>query len=145
MKHLTRILLVLAMITLVFAPVLNAEQEADKGQCSSMKCSGCKHAEVDKKDATFKVEHKGKTYTFCCEKCMEAFKKDPEKFAQCCDTKETYVCEAKGCDGKADQAGKCPKCGMELKKVEKHAACCDKAKTCTHKHEKCEKKCTEKK
>src|SRR5688500_11628824 len=36
---------------------------------------------VDAKSA-FAFTHEGKTYGFCCEECVEPFKKNPEKFTK---------------------------------------------------------------
>ena len=81
---------------------------------------------IDKEKAKFKVEYKGKTYYFCCEKGKVAFEKDPEKFLKeskdktsCCEKKSceeklVYVCPMKQCNVKTDKPGKCPKCGMDV-------------------------------
>ena len=80
------------------------------------------------KDAmNIKSEYKGKTYYFCCEDCKAKFDKDPEKYVKAHKCKTVYTCPMEKCDYKSDKPGKCPKCGMELKK---------KACTCkVHKHE----------
>jgi YHS domain-containing protein len=139
MKHVTKILFVLILLSLVITPVgiLNAadttvkdtavKQEKTEKAC----CPGCKN-EMDKDAAKFKVEYKGKTYYFCSEECKAAFEKDPEKYAACgegdacCEAKVSYVCPMKQCNVKTDKPGKCPKCGMELKKVVEEGACCKK-------------------
>ena len=139
MKHLTRIIFVLVLVSFVLAPfgVLDAaDKEVKKekaGKCCKVDklcCPGCKK-EIKKDEAKFKVEYKGKTFYFCSEECKAKFEKDPEKFAKCCaDHKDKvyYVCPMKKCDVKSEKPGKCPKCGMELKKMTKS---CDH-----HKHEK---------
>jgi len=88
-----------------------------------MCCPVCKK-KLDKKDDQFKAEYKGKTFYFTDEKCKAEFEKDPEKYSQCCKAEVFYVCPMKQCNFKSDKPGKCPKCGMELKKAETHAACC---------------------
>ncbi|UCH93343.1 MAG: YHS domain-containing protein [Candidatus Aminicenantes bacterium] len=125
MKHLTKILFVLIFVGLLAAPfgVLNAE----KHRCPM---SG---KDIDKDKAKLKAEYKGETYYFCCEKCKAAFEKDPEKYLNCCEGKVSYVCPMKQCNVKSDKPGKCPKCGMELKKVVEHAVCCKHKEE--HKHE----------
>ena len=71
------------------------------------------------KDAKkIKAEYKGKTYYFCCEKCKETFLKNPEKYTKCTEAKPVYYCPMEKCKYKSDKPGKCPKCGMELKKHE---------------------------
>lgn len=74
--------------------------------------------EVIAKDAKkITTEYKGKTYYFCCEKCKVEFEKNPEKCVKACDYKAVYTCPMKECNYKSDKPGKCPKCGMELKKA----------------------------
>jgi len=83
---------------------------------------GC--GKFKKSEAKATYEYEGTTYYFCSEKCKEAFVKNPEKYTQKkaekkheekCEMKEVYVCP-KCKDVKSDKPGKCPKCGMELKK-----------------------------
>jgi YHS domain-containing protein len=139
MKHVTKILFILILLNFVLAPVgvLKAEDTAmKKEKAESYCCPGCKK-EMDKDAAKYKVEYKGKTYCFCSEECKAAFEKDPEKFAACCEGKVAYVCPMKQCNVKTDKPGKCPKCGMELKKVVEHKECCahEKEHAHPHKHE----------
>jgi len=135
MKHLIKVLFVLIVVSFVLAPfsTLEAAEKAEKHDCPM---SGKK---IDKDKAKFKVEYKGETYYFCCEKGKAAFEKDPEKFLKeskdktgCCEEKAVYVCPMKQCNVKTDKPGKCPKCGMDLKKVVEHAHADDKA----HEHDK---------
>ena len=44
------------------------------------KCPVC-GMEVSESEAEFTAEHMGKTYYFCSEGCLSAFKEDPHKFA----------------------------------------------------------------
>lgn len=37
--------------------------------------------DVDEKEAAGKLEHEGRIYYFCSEGCLEAFRKDPAKYA----------------------------------------------------------------
>jgi YHS domain-containing protein len=37
---------------------------------------------VNEKEAKYKIEHMGKTYYFCCNHCLETFRKDPHKYMQ---------------------------------------------------------------
>jgi YHS domain-containing protein len=64
------------------------------------------------------AEYKGKTYYFCCEKCKIEFEKNPEKYVKACTCKTAYTCPMEKCNYKSDKPGKCPTCGMELKKAE---------------------------
>jgi YHS domain-containing protein len=132
MKHLINVFFVLIVLSFVFAPfdVLDAaEKKAEKMEKHCCPLSG---KDIDKDKANLKAEYKGKTYYFCSEKCKAAFEKDPEKFLKssadkdkCCEGKTVYVCPMKQCNVKTDKPGKCPKCGMELKKVVEHAADCE--------------------
>ncbi len=72
--------------------------------------------EMKKSEVKITHEYKGKTYYFCCAKCKEAFIKNPEKYTQKkADMKEIYTCPMHP-DVKSDKPGKCPECGMKLKK-----------------------------
>lgn len=51
-------------------------KEATAGEKSGNKCPACGKV-MESKDKTVKVEHQGKTLSFCCEGCAEKFKKDP--------------------------------------------------------------------
>jgi YHS domain-containing protein len=142
MKTLVRILFVFIVLGLVFTGVnlLNAREKAqEKTEEKVEKVEKCKHGEtaehvcmccpvcqkkLEKKDDQFKAVYKEKTFYFHNEKCKAEFEKDPEKYSQCCKKEVSYVCPMKQCNVKSDKPGKCPKCGMELKKVETHAACC---------------------
>lgn len=68
-------------------------------------------------------EHNGQTYWYCCPPCKEAFDENPEKYLEkeAVKSKEgkevSYVCPMK-CHT-SSEPGKCPKCGMEMKKLEK--------------------------
>jgi YHS domain-containing protein len=136
MKHLTRIMIVFVFVCFVFGTGfgLNAEdqtagQQKKMEECKGMKCPVCKQA-VDKEKTTFKSEYKDGIYYFCCEKCKAAFDKDMEKYAAGCHYKYAYVCPMKECNVTSDKAGKCPKCGMELKKIEAPACCKKDAAGC---------------
>lgn len=132
MKTFVRLFTVLIVFGLVFtAPMLNAAEKKDAKK--ELCCAGC--GEVIKGEAKFKTEYKGKTYYFSHEKCLKEFKADPEKALKACEgtccskgkkdvdkkdkkiVKVAYVCPMKVCKVKQDKPGKCPKCGMDLKKV----------------------------
>jgi YHS domain-containing protein len=36
---------------------------------------------VDADHAQYKAEHQGKKYAFCCQQCMDRFKKNPNQFS----------------------------------------------------------------
>ncbi|MDN3514593.1 MAG: YHS domain-containing protein [Candidatus Brocadia sp.] len=59
---------------------------AGSGCCDTKEATACEKAEnkcpacgkvMDSKDKAVKVEHQGKTLSFCCNGCAEKFKKDP--------------------------------------------------------------------
>ena len=93
--------------------------------------------EVISKDAKkITTEYRGKTYYFCCEKCKAEFEKNPEKYTKSCTHQDVYYCPKDGCKYKSDKPGKCPKCGVELKKhVHKVTYVCPMEK-CNFKSEK---------
>lgn len=95
-----------------------------------------------KTDKTPSAQYKGNTYYFCCEGCKAKFEKEPAKFF-----KTVFTCSMHP-EVKADKAGKCTKCGMNLEQKEVFAAAgcdkakaCDKAKTCGHDPKTCTKEC----
>ena len=133
MKHLSKGIFVLIAVSFLLAPfgVLQAAQEEVKKEDTGKHCCFMSKNDSDKDKTEFKAEYKGKTYYFCCEKCKAEFEKDPEKCLQtckdkdkCCEAKVSYVCPMKQCEVKTDKPGKCPKCGMELKKVVEHTTEC---------------------
>ncbi len=127
--------MLVVLLVVSFTGTLNA--------CEKGKCLGCDGKLA--KDAKFKAEYKGHTIPFCSEKCKAAFEKDPAKFvAKCkCKCKKTaYVCPKEGCKHKADKAGKCPTCKMDLVKHEakvKYACPMKQCKINTDKPGKCPK------
>ena len=77
-------------------------------------------------DAVGHVDHKGRTYYFCSESCLEQFTAEPERFlkpggahapATPADMQREYTCPM---DPEVLQKGPgaCPKCGMALEPVE---------------------------
>jgi YHS domain-containing protein len=84
-------------------------------------------------DPKIYIDYKGRRIYFCCEMCPPMFKKDPEKYLKKIDEqirggaapktgpvtatpdqKVLYWTCRMHPDVKADQPGKCPKCGMTL-------------------------------
>lgn len=132
MKRIATIMFVFITLGLVIGGSLGliAEEKKHEGchaeNCKGMVCPICKMA-VDKDKTQFKSEYKGGVYYFCSEKCKAEFDKTPDKYEKCCHAKIAYVCPMKECNVKSDKEGKCPKCGMQLKKVEE-LACCPSAK-----------------
>jgi YHS domain-containing protein len=138
MKNLIRVLFILIVVSFVLAPFGVLEAADKKAEKAEKHCCPMSKKDIDKDKAEFKAEYKGKTYYFCCEKCKAAFEKDPEKCLKaskdkdkCCEGEVSYVCPMKQCNVKTDKPGKCPKCGMELKKVAAHDHDHDK----DHKHD----------
>jgi len=75
---------------------------------------------ITPEDAVGRVEHRGQTYYFCAESCLERFRANPDQFvghgprpAPAPVAGATYVCPM---DPEVRQAepGACPKCGMAL-------------------------------
>lgn len=72
-------------------------------KCCSEKVLTCPVTgeKIKDKSKAVKYEYKGKTLYFCCEKCVEKFKADPQKYFKQC----SEDCKKKGCDtrtGKKD-------------------------------------------
>lgn len=80
--------------------------------------------DVEEQTAAGKYEYNGKTYLFCCDPCLEKFKRDPEQFLTQGTGRDMtaqipqreggfYVCPM---DPEVREAkpGACPKCGMAL-------------------------------
>jgi YHS domain-containing protein len=89
---------------------------------------------MKKADAKITYVYKDQTYYFASEKCKEAFVKEPEKFL-----KTVFACPMHP-EATADKPGKCPKCGMDMKR--KTVACGMKTHGCCHmmmKGHKCDK------
>lgn len=71
----TKTLLILSVVAFVFALSSYANQQTDE----MVKCAvGGK--EMKKSEAKITYEYKGETYYFCCDNCIESFKKNPEKY-----------------------------------------------------------------
>jgi Cu+-exporting ATPase len=83
---------------------------------------------VNPETTNLTYDHKGKTYFFCCEHCLEKFRKDPENYLsgklphemkpilrlQQTDEKcDVYTCPMDP-DVRTEEPGSCPKCGMAL-------------------------------
>jgi len=144
MRHLKQAIFILLVVTFLIAPyaILNGAEEVTKTEKTVKHCCPACKKEMDKDAAKFKVDYKDKTYYFCCEECKAKFEKDPEKYLKncedakkCSEDKVYYVCPMKQCNYKTDKPGKCPKCGMELKKVSVHPHCChEKHKKEDHEH-----------
>lgn len=76
-----------------------------------------------KKDSPHHIEHAGKSFYFCSEKCLGTFKREPGKFTAQQDKEETafehaapgtiYTCPMHP-EIRQDHPGSCPKCGMAL-------------------------------
>jgi P-type Cu+ transporter len=81
---------------------------------------------IDPADAVGHVEHRGQTYYFCTQSCLEQFKADPQRFldddrreqpTSAAELEREYTCPM---DPEVRQLGPgaCPKCGMALEPVE---------------------------
>jgi len=110
MKQL-KVLTVFLVFSFVLVLALSAQQQTDE----TVTCAVA-GKEMKKSEVKITHEYKGKTYYFCCAGCKEAFIKNPEKYTQKkADMKEVYTCPMHP-DVKSDKPGKCPECGMKLKK-----------------------------
>lgn len=83
---------------------------------------------VDPESKDLRYEYKGKTYFFCCEHCLNMFRKDPERYiSEEFPHKMKTILSLKKTDEKCDVytcpmdpevrkegPGSCPKCGMAL-------------------------------
>ena len=81
---------------------------------------------INPADASGHVEHRGQTYYFCTQSCLEQFKADPQRFldddrreqpTSAAELEREYTCPM---DPEVRQLGPgaCPKCGMALEPVE---------------------------
>jgi len=110
MKHSKVLALFLA---LSFAVVLSGIAQQQAEETVTCPVSG---KEIKKSEAKVTYEFKEKTYYFNCEKCKEAFVKNPEKYTQKkAEMKEVYTCPMHP-EIKSDKPGKCTECGMKLEK-----------------------------
>ena len=140
MKKILIFLMVLFFLSSLFVATTSntlfaAEQQKKVCKHHVVKCpvSG----KVIAKDAlNIKTEYKGKTYYFCCEGCKAKFEKNPEKYAKSCSHKDVYHCPKEGCKYTSDKPGKCPKCGVELKKHECKPSYICPMKKCNYKSDK---------
>jgi Cu+-exporting ATPase len=81
---------------------------------------------IDPADAVGHIEHRGQTYYFCAQNCLEQFRADPERFldpdraqreASPADRGREYTCPMDP-DVRQLGPGACPKCGMALEPVD---------------------------
>lgn len=127
MTRLTKMIMILSILTIVLALSSFAQQAEDE----IVKCAVSGN-EMKKSEAKGSMEYKGETYYFCCDNCEKAFKENPEKYIN-----------QKGQEGQehAHQHGEehmhesesdtvvDPVCGMEIKKSEAKATYEYKGKT----------------
>jgi len=100
-------------LAISFAVVLSGIAQQQAEETVTCPVSG---KEIKKSEAKATYEYEGKTYYFYCEKCKEAFVKNPEKYTQKkAEMKEVYNCPMHP-KVKSDKPGKCPECGMKLEK-----------------------------
>ena len=100
------------MVVIFSVLLISANYSLFSGEKEKVKCDGCGHEMEMGKGV--KADHHGKSLTFCSEKCKEAFNKKAVE----CTCGVTYKCPMKACNYSTDKDGKCPKCGMALKKAE---------------------------
>ncbi len=113
----SRMVSLLAVLAFIFVLAGQAQLKAD--ETVTCPVSG---KQMIKAEAKVTWEYKGQTYYFCCEKSKAKFVADPESFLKkkveaLPAAKDVYLCPM--CkDVKSDKPGKCPKCGMDLVKLE---------------------------
>lgn len=103
-----KIISVIIFLSLIFA----ANTSLFSGEKEFVKCPTCGHKM--EKGKALEVKHGDKTFYVCGEKCKAAFEKKEGE----CTHKAVYKCPMKACNYASEKDGKCPKCGMALKKVE---------------------------
>lgn len=124
----SRVIGLFVALAFVFVLAGAAAQQSATPQKTTKECSQetvicpVSGEKINKAEAKISWEYKGKTYYFCCEECKAKFMKDPESYLQKkpegkSECKDVYVCP-KCQDVKSDKPGKCPKCGMDLVKME---------------------------
>src|ERR1041385_3071509 len=78
--------------------------------------------DVDTANPAGTMDHEGKTYFFCSQRCLERFRADPKRFLgpgalrkamDVAEGADPYVCPMDA-DVESGQPGACPKCGMAL-------------------------------
>jgi len=130
-KH-SKIFVLLLALSVVFVLTAVAQQkESDTATCP---VSG---KEFKKSETTPEVTYEGKTYYFCCDKCKEAFVKNPEKYTQEKSHEGQKHAEHCGHDAEgqkhaeheANDMAVDPVCGMKIKKDEAKATYEYKGKT----------------
>jgi Cu+-exporting ATPase len=87
---------------------------------------------VDAADAAGHLEHQGRTYLFCSEHCLEAFREDPEAYLGGSDARADAEADAHAIytcpmhpEVRQQGPGPCPKCGMALEPEEPTADAAD--------------------
>jgi YHS domain-containing protein len=111
MLNKSRVLSLIVALTFVFVLMGQAQQKTEETVTCPVSGEMMKKAE-----AKVSWEYKGTTYYFCCEGSKAKFMKDPDQYLQ---KKAEAVYGCPMCpDVKSDKPGKCPKCGMDLVKME---------------------------
>jgi YHS domain-containing protein len=119
MSRLTKILLIFTVFVFAFSLSSFGQQPDDE----MVKCpvSGEK---IKKSEAKGTYEYKGETYYFCCDNCIESFKKDPEKYIHLED-QDTQLHAHRDSEShmqkREDDTVVDPVCGMKIKKSEAKA------------------------
>lgn len=107
----SKLLIVLLAIMLAFV-ISGVAQQSAADTATDPVCG----MTVKMSEAKATYEYKGTTYYFCSQGCKDKFVKDPEAYLQKKDeAKAAYTCPMHP-ECKSVEPGKCPKCGMEMKK-----------------------------
>jgi len=117
MLNKSRVLSLIVALTFVFVLMGQAQQKTEETVTCPVSGEMMKKAE-----AKVSWEYKGTTYYFCCEGSKAKFMKDPDQYLQKKAEAQPACKNVYGCpmcpDIKSDKPGKCPKCGMDLVKME---------------------------
>ena len=119
MKKILMVLLIALFAVSITAMAQEKVEEKQKDMKQESKECVCKNvclpcgAEIKDKSKALEYEYEGKTYYFCSEQCLEAFKADPEKYIKECCSKEKDLEKMKA------EKGCCKEKDMEKIEVKK--------------------------
>ena len=127
MSRMTKILMILSVVALVFAVASYAQSQDEE----MVKCAVSGN-EMKKSEAKGSMEYKGKTYYFCCDNCEATFKENPEKYINQEGQEGHEHAHQHGeehAHEHAEETAVDPVCGMKVKKSEAKATYEYKGKT----------------
>lgn len=119
MTRFAKILAIFSVFAFVFAFSALAQQQDDE-----MVTCAVSGEKMKKSEAKGSYEYKGTTYYFCCDNCIESFKKNPEKYINQESHEGQEHMHQHGEDHAREQGEDTvvdPVCGMKLKKSDAKA------------------------